>query len=107
MGVLEQNQVADAEWRRRVDNTLDAHFERLERGDTKFDELDRKIAENTKITTNTSNDVKELLAIFKPLTGFFTVTGWMGKGLVWVAAIVIAAGVIFWYVKTGDLPRKP
>ena len=106
MGALEKRQVADQRWRKGVDERLDDHFGRLERGDERFDVLDRKIDANTAITQRIDAGVADILHIFEALKGFTRVGGWMGRVVLYLAALVVAAGILWWFWKTGDLPRK-
>lgn len=121
MGVLEKEQVADGEWRRRVDEALMEHGdklveheERLERGSVKFaeaeierEEFRRALDENTALTRKTAGDVGKLLEIFRAVQGFVKVSGWLGVAMKWLAILLICTGVLWWTFKTGELPKPP
>lgn len=129
MGVLEEGQTIVAEaWKRDVSTRLDDHFEKIEefgekfkRGNDRFERGEKRIEEvadevgkaneaiskNTEITERIEEKVDRFLTIFEALEGFITVGGWMGKLVLFVAAVVVALGILYWVWKTGDLPKKP
>lgn len=106
MGMLEQAQVSDANWRQSVNARLDEHMERLDAGDERMSKLEYAIGTNTEITKRIDEGVAEMLEIFAAVRGFAKVGGWIGSAIKWVAAVVIALGVLYWFWKTGDLPRN-
>jgi hypothetical protein len=106
VGVLEERQALDERWRRKIEDRLDEHFERLESGDGRMSSLEAGMAENTKLTGEVKKNTDEILAIFGALKGFVTVGGWVGTAVKWLAGVLIALGIIYIVWKTGDLPRK-
>lgn len=120
MGILEQQQVIDHVWKRDVDRRLDDHFERLEEhqerlaaGDLRMTEISGKLDANTLITTEALGvaqgvkaDTGALVAAFRAWGGFTTVTKWAMAFVLGAAALIIAGGVIYWFLSTGTLPRK-
>lgn len=63
---------------------------RLDDGDNKFDELTRAMRENTRITqenSDTLRDVKEIVVMGRSL---FKMAGWIGSGIKWTAGILLA-----------------
>jgi hypothetical protein len=120
VGVLETAQVVDQLWRRDVDRRLDEHFERLEEhearlavGDARMSELTGKIDTNTDLTgevkvlaEGVKKDTAALVSAFKAWGGFTTVTKWLLAFIVGAAALIIAGGVIYWFIVTGTLPHK-
>jgi hypothetical protein len=100
--------VALADERRRSDDAWREDIERrVTAGEALVSELTAKLEENTKITQRIDAGVGEILSIFAALKGFVTVGGWLGTAIKWVAGVLIAAGIIWLVLKTGDLPRKP
>lgn len=106
MGVLEERRALDEEWRRRVDTTLDEHMERLDAGDTRMTELAEKMDTNNNMTAEIKSNTATLVGWVNNIKGFNNVTNWAFAMLIKASVIIIAAGVVFWFVKTGDLPRK-
>lgn len=113
MGILEDAQMADQMWRADVSRRLDEHFEAIERhaellaeGDRRMRALADAIDENTVITKRIDDSTSTIVKGFKAIEGFSTVTGWLGKAVLVTGAIILALGVIYWYFKTGELPRK-
>lgn len=108
MGVLEQGQsLVGDEWKRHVDNSIDGHMERLDKGDERFDRLERKLDANNASTDRIEQNTSAILEIFEAFRGFAKVGGWVGGTIKWVAALVVAIGIVVYFFKTGDLPRKP
>lgn len=114
MGILEAQQVADQIWRREVDKALEEHMERLDahdalfaQGASRMTELAGKIAENTGITQAVKADTDAIVKAFKAWGGFTTVSRWILALIVGIAALIIAGGVIYWFVASGTLPHKP
>lgn len=46
-------------------------------------------------------DFAEMLKIFRSARGFFTVLGWIGSGVKWIAALGIAVGTVVAAAKSG------
>lgn len=115
MGVLEQGQVLVGEdWKRDVESRLEEHSNRLLAGNERFERTEKRIGEvadavdaNTAITEKTAKNVEKLVDIFQAFDGFVRVGGWLGNTVKWVAGVLICGAVIYWFVKTGDLPKKP
>lgn len=121
MGVLEQQQVADQIWRKEVDAKLDEHFERLDRHDEliaqherqftagreRMSAIEGKIDHNTSVTERIDLNTASMVAAWKNWGGFTTVSKWILALIVGVAALIIAGGVIYWFISTGTLPHKP
>jgi hypothetical protein len=114
MGVLEEQQVADANWRRDVDRRLDQHFERLESGEERMNAMALQVEENTTITREgrdiakaVKDDTAELVKVANAFKGAATVMGWLQKSILFLAAMLVAGGILWWFVKTGEIPKKP
>ena len=115
MGKLEEGQILVGEdWRRDVNAALEEHTNRFIAGNVRFERTERRLEEvaemvekNTAITQRIEANTAELLGIFTAVQGFVKVGGWMGKAVLWVGAILLAMGIIYWWWKTGDLPKKP
>lgn len=120
MGVLEHAQVADGEWRKRVDSTLDDHRDQLAEFESKFNrgnarfaegearmaDLERKLDANNLMTSTIQADTKELVTWTKNITGFNSIAKWLGDILLKLAAVIVACGIIYWFLHTGQLPKK-
>lgn len=113
MGVLEQQQVVDQNWRKEVDRQLDEHFERLNRheellqeGDARMTALSEKIDANTTITKRIETNTGTLVKWVENVTGFKNTVNWFASLLLKLAAIAVALGIVVWWLRTGELPRK-
>lgn len=121
MGLLEEGQTLVGEaWKKDVTRRLDEYFEKLgehedrfsagnerfQRTDARMTEIAEKVDANTVITTRIEKNTAEILAIFAAFRGFVKVSGWVGTVVKWVGGILLAAGIIYWTWKTGQLPRK-
>lgn len=113
MGLLEEAQVADRLWRDRVDRTLEEHKERLNEHDALLDlgakrmtELTTKIDTNTTITESIKADTAAVVKAFQAWGGFTTVGRWIIATIVGAAALIVAGGVIYWFISSGTLPRS-
>lgn len=121
MGVLEDAQVAEQRWRDQVDRrlaeTFDAltdHEERFNRGNDRFTrgevrmtELAGEMAKNNEMTARIDTNTAEIREIFEAVKGVVKVGGWLGRSVMWAAGLAIAIGVLVWWYKTGELPKKP
>jgi hypothetical protein len=119
MATLEQ--VPDHEWRKKVEDRLGEHFDgltelesRLNRGNERFatgekrmSEIETKLDANTVLTAKIAGDTGEILKIFKAFQGFVLVGGWLGNTIKWTVGVVIACGIAWYFLKTGELPKKP
>lgn len=121
MGVLEEGQtIVSQKWKDDVTRRLDEQFEWIERHSQSFEagnerfrqaevrmgEIAEKVDTNTEITQRIDKNTAEILAIFAALRGFAKVSSWVGRGLRWIAALLAAAGLIYYTYKTGTLPQK-
>jgi len=70
--------------------------EQLEAGAKRMDGLEKTLAENTKLTS-------EVHSIIGHATSFFSVLGWVGNGIKWIAAVLAAVGAV-WAIYTGRTP---
>jgi hypothetical protein len=118
MGVLENAQVADERWRKRVDETLDDHRDQLSgfeekftRGNTRFEEGERrmtaielKLDQNNKMTETINTNTSGIVTWTKNVSGFNNVVKYVGDLLLKVAAVIIAAGVVNYFMKSGEAP---
>lgn len=69
---------------------------RIERIEERIDNVEKSLAANTQMTA-------EVYAIIGHARSFFSVLGWVGNGVKWVAA-VLAACVVLWATLTGKGP---
>jgi hypothetical protein len=113
-----------------AEERLDLHDERLVRGDERMKALERGIEANTSVIggntaaiaaqnsalTTLTKAMEENTAITKELkpvmtwsanwTGFKNVAEWFLNNLIKGALAIAAAGVVYWLVKDGTLPKK-
>lgn len=58
------------------------------------------------LAAHTKKDTGEIIEFFNSAKGAIEVMGWFGKVAKWIAAISVAAGIIWALIKTGSLPTK-
>lgn len=107
MGILEEQHAAHEERLRDAERRLDEQQERLEAGDARMNDFAMALQKNNDASERIEKGVKEILSIFTALKGFVTVGGWLGTGIKWAAGLIVAAGVVWLVIKTGDLPTPP
>jgi hypothetical protein len=113
MGILEQQQVADQRWRAEVDRTLEEHMERLglletrgEESEKRMTSIELKLDENTKLTAQINTNTGALVTWVANITGFKNTVKWLGGLVLWLSITAAALGMLWWIVKTGELPHK-
>lgn len=97
----------DDEWKTKVERRLDDHMERLDAGDERMNALTKQLEENTDITKRIDQNTAKLVNTFRAIDGFGTVGQWIFGAIVKVSIVITAAGVIYWFLHTGELPRAP
>lgn len=128
MGVLEQQHIADQRWRDDVSRRLDEHFEKIEdhdrllavhsekfaRGNDRFEEgedrmtgLETKVQLNNEMTERIENNIATMLLYWQNFMGFKAVSKGIFSIVVGASVFIIALGVIWYFLSTGQLPRKP
>jgi len=70
--------------------------EQLEAEAKRMDKLETTLAENTALTA----DIHSIIGHAK---SFFSVLGWIGNGIKWIAAVLAAVGAV-WAIYTGRTP---
>ena len=64
-------------------------------------ELAKIKASATKVETNT----EEILSIFNSWKGAMRVLGWLGAVFKWASLVGSPLGALYWWMKTGELPK--
>lgn len=102
--------MGDEDFRRSVNERLGAVNERLDRGDRRFDQLDAEVAENTRLTRASAEDLAAIRDVLTAVRGGLRVLGWLGLAVKWLGGLATAGVAIYtaWYALThgGDLPRR-
>lgn len=93
---------------------LDEIDERLKDGANRMDNmgyqyrlLNQQVKENTEITKRIDGNTAGMVEQFRNLLGFSAVMWFIFRFVLGASAMIIAIGVIYWFVHTGELPRKP
>lgn len=86
-------------WRENISERMGA----LEAG---HQSLANQIKANTELTEGIKKNTDELMSVFKAIKGAITVAGWGGTLAKWVTVVAIGVGVVVYFFKTGDLPKK-
>lgn len=106
MGVLEEQHAQHEQRLRQAEKRLDEHMERLDSGDSRMNAIEEKVDLNNAMTERIDKNTTALLGIFNAFEGAAKVGGWVGALVKWVSMFVIAIGVLWWALKTGELPKK-
>lgn len=65
---------------------------RLNEGDNRFEQLQHTMLENTRITQENSETLKDVREIVVMGRSLFRMAGWIGSAVKWAAGLVLAVG---------------
>ena len=71
---------------------IKAILRRLNDGDNKFERLEAAVVENTRITQENSETLKDVREIVVMGRSLFRMAGWIGSAVKWTAGLVLAVG---------------